>query len=40
MYRNGAPETRGPLILNALYYGISIGAHSPVTGNVRRLREL
>lgn len=32
MYRNGAPETRGPLVLNALYYGISLGTHSPLTG--------
>jgi len=32
MYRNGAPETRGPLVLNALYYGISLGTHTPVTG--------
>lgn len=32
LYRNGVPETRGPLVLNALYYGISLGPHSPLTG--------
>jgi hypothetical protein len=28
MYRNGSSETRGPLVLNALYYGIGIGSRS------------
>jgi putative CocE/NonD family hydrolase len=32
MYRNGAPEIRGPLILNALYYAISLGTDGPATG--------
>ena len=32
MYRNGAPETRGPLVLNALYYAISLGTDGPLTG--------
>ena len=30
MYRNGAPETRGPLVLNALYYAISLGTDGPL----------
>lgn len=28
MYRNGSSETRGPLVLNALYYGIGVGSGS------------
>ena len=32
MYRNGVPETRGPLVLNALYYAISLGTDGPLTG--------
>ena len=36
MYRNGAPEIRGPLVLNALYYVISLDTASGVDAYATR----